>query len=69
MMMDESSNGLSVTTNADVLLLDQNTPVDQPTGCVFGNTLQLPDGQLVSASSFRDAKGTTFVEVLRWALP
>ncbi len=66
---EESLDGLSVAQNADVLVLDENTPADQPTGGGFGNTVQLDDGYLVSASSFRDAKGTTFVEVLRWALP
>ena len=68
-MTEESGDGLSASTNADLLVLDQNTPADQPTGGGFGNTVQLADGPLVSASSLRDAKGTTFVEVLRWALP
>ena len=35
----------------------------------FGNTLQLSDGTLVSAYSYRDEKEKTHIETVRWQLP
>jgi hypothetical protein len=61
--------GFSPNFNSDRLLLDEKTPLDQPSGGGFGNTVQLPDGILVTAYSYRGADTETHAEVLRWMLP
>jgi hypothetical protein len=63
-----SEQGFSVDYGSDLLLLDANTPAAQPSGGGFGNTLQLPDGTLVTAYSWRDAAGVTHAAVVRWLL-
>ncbi len=54
---------------SDRLVLDEKTPTDKPSGGGFGNTVQLPGGQLVSAYTYRGEDGNVHAEVLRWALP
>ena len=52
----------------DILMLDTKTPLEMVSGGGFGNTIQLEDGQLVSACSYRIADNTTRCEVIRWRL-
>ena len=35
----------------------------------FGNTVQNPDGSLVSVYSYRKPDGKTYIETVRWELP
>ena len=35
----------------------------------FGNTIQNPDGSLVSCYSYRGQDGKTHIEAVRWQLP
>ncbi|MDA0657780.1 MAG: exo-alpha-sialidase [Planctomycetota bacterium] len=68
-LSEETVDGFVTDFVTDRIVLEQHTPVGQSSGGGFGNTIQLKDGQLISASSYRDAKGTTFVEAIRWELP
>lgn len=65
----EKPDGFAFDFKSDRLVLDERTPTDKPSGGGFGNTVQLPDGQLVSAYTYRGEDGIVHAEVLRWALP
>ena len=65
----EKPDGFAFDFKSDRLVLDEKTPVDKPSGGGFGNTVQLPSGQLVSAYTYRGEDGNVHAEVLRWALP
>ena len=65
----EKPDGFTFGFKSDRLVLDEKTPADKPSGGGFGNTVQLPDGQLVSAYTYRGEDGNVRAEVLRWALP
>ncbi len=65
----EKPDGFEFDFKSDRLVLDEKTPADKPSGGGFGNTLQLPSGQLVSACIYRGEDGNVHAEVLRWALP
>jgi photosystem II stability/assembly factor-like uncharacterized protein len=54
---------------SDRIVIEGKTPWGRPQGSGFGNTVQLPDGLLVSCSSYRAADDRTYVEVVRWRLP
>jgi hypothetical protein len=54
---------------SDILLLDEETPANEPSGGGFGNTVQAADGTLVTAYSYRGSDGNTHVQVVRWELP
>jgi hypothetical protein len=66
---EETAEGFRFDFDRDRIVLDRRTPDDQPSGGGFGNTVQLPDGELLTAYSYRDAGGTTHVETVRWRLP
>jgi len=54
----------------DVLILDENTEPGWPSGGGFGNTLQLPNGLLISCYSYATSPETDpHSEVVRWRLP
>ena len=54
----------------DVLILDENTQPGWPSGGGFGNTVQLPDGSLISCYSYATSPQTDpYTEVVRWRLP
>ena len=65
----EKPDGFTFDFKSDRLVLDEKTPADKPSGGGFGNTVQLPDGQLVSAYTYRGEDGNVHAEVLRWVLP
>ena len=53
----------------DRIIVESRTPKGQPSGGGYGNTIQLPDGTLVTCYSYRDDRGSTRLEVVRWRLP
>ena len=56
----------------DHLILDENTQQGWTSGGGFGNTIQLPDGGLISAYSYAttpQGNEQPHVEVLHWRLP
>ncbi len=56
----------------DVLILDENTQPGWTSGGGFGNTIQLPDGSLISCYSYATTPGGNehpHTEVVRWRLP
>lgn len=75
----ETQSGLSIDFDTDRFVVDKKTPIDQISGGGFGPTVQLADGTLVTAYSYRGGdemiKVDDFVvlkqqlEVARWRLP
>ncbi len=65
----ETADGFRFDFAHDRLVLDEKTPPEQDSGGGFGPTVQLDDGALVTAYSYRDAQGRTHLEVVRWRLP
>jgi hypothetical protein len=65
----EKEDSFSFDFGRDRLVLDAKTPKNQPSGGGFGPTVQLADGTLVTAYSFRTSHGKTRLEILRWKLP
>ena len=56
----------------DLLILDENTPAGWTSGGGFGNTIQFPDGSLISCYSYATTpQGNEHpsTEVVRWRLP
>ena len=49
-----------------LVISDTNTGAS---GGGFGNTVQLPDGSLVSVYSYRKPDNKTYIETVRWSLP
>ena len=49
----EQRDGFALNFKQDRLILDDKTPADQPSGGGFGNTVQLADGTLVTAYTYR----------------
>ena len=54
---------------SDRIVIDDKTPIGQRSGGGFGPTIQLPDGTLVTALSFRGTNNESRLEVVRWWLP
>ena len=65
----ELDDDLAFDFDGDVIFVEAHTPLGQDSGGGFGNTVQLDDGTLVSAYSYRDADGELHCEVARWRLP
>ena len=65
----ETADGFAFDFRSDRLVLAARTPVGKPSGGGFGNTVQLRDGTLLTAYSYRGADDRTRVEVVRWQLP
>lgn len=66
---DETPDGFRFDFNNDRIAVDSRTPVGQPQGGGFGNTIQIKDGTLLTAYSYRGEDGKTHIEVARWKLP
>ena len=64
-----TSTGYALNFKSDVLMLDEETPANEPSGGGFGNTVRTADGTLVTAYSYRGSDNNTHVEVVRWILP
>jgi hypothetical protein len=62
-------DGFPFDFQSDRLVLDAKTPESAPSGGGFGPTVQLDDGTLVTAYSYRDAEDHTHLETVRWRLP
>lgn len=65
----ELADGFEFDFDHDRIVIDEKTPTKQVSGGGFGPTVQLDDGTLVTAYSYRDASGKTQLEVARWRLP
>jgi hypothetical protein len=64
-----TSTSYAPNFKSDVLLLEEETPSNETSCGGFGNTVQLADGILVTAYSYRGSDGDAHVEVVRWILP
>lgn len=65
----ETEDGFDFDFSKDRLMLDTRTPVGKSQGGGFGPTVQLKDGTLVTAYSYRGADDKTHLEVVRWKMP
>ena len=64
--------GHSFDFQNDVLVLDENTKAGWSSGGAFGNTIQFPDGSLISCYSYATTpQGNAYphTEVVHWRLP
>ena len=66
---EELKDGFQFDFASDRIVIDDKTPIGQRSGGGFGPTIQLPDGTLVTALSFRRADNQPRLEVVRWWLP
>jgi hypothetical protein len=53
----------------DWLIVESRTPKGKLSGGGYGNTVQLQDGTLITAYSYRGEDDKTHLEVVRWRLP
>jgi hypothetical protein len=65
----ETEDGFEFDFTHDRLMLDTRTPVGKYQGGGFGPTVQLNDGTLVTAYSYRGDDDKTYLEVARWKAP
>jgi hypothetical protein len=65
----ETEDGFDFDFSRDRLMLDTRTPVGKSQGGGFGPTVQLKDGTLVTAYSYRGTDDKTHLEVVRWKMP
>lgn len=65
----ETEDGFDFDFSKDRLMLETRTPVGKSQGGGFGPTVQLKDGTLVTAYSYRGADDKTHLEVVRWKMP
>ena len=65
----ETDDGFEFDTKRDIIIIDGQTPPDQPSGGGFGNTIQLDDAGLLTPYSHRDDNGIFHVEIALWQLP
>ena len=65
----ETDDGFEFDFEHDRLVLDAQTPINIDSGGGFGPTVQLDDGTLVTAYSWRDRERLTHIEAMRWKLP
>ena len=65
----ETDDGFEFDSERDVIIIDGQTPPNQPSGGGFGNTIQLDHGGLLTPYSCRDGDGIFQVEVALWRLP
>jgi hypothetical protein len=65
----EEENRFVFNFDEDRFVIDAKTPVGRSSGGGFGPTVQLSDGTLVTALSFRGDDNKTRLEVVRWKLP
>ncbi len=55
--------------NNDRIIIEGRTPWGMAQGGGFGNTIELPDGRLISCYTYRGSDNKTYLEVVRWRLP
>ena len=65
----ETDDGFEFDFEKDVIIIDGKTPPGKASGGGFGNTIQLPDGDLLTPYSYRDGDDMFHLEIARWALP
>ena len=65
----EDNDGFDFDMVHDQILLDGKTPKHLTSGGGFGPTVQLDDGALVTAYSYRDTENRFQLEVVRWLAP
>jgi BNR repeat-like domain len=65
----ETEDGFDFDFSRDRLMLDTRTPIGKSQGGGFGPTVQLKDGTLVTAYSYRGTDDKTHLEVVRWKMP
>ena len=65
----ETPDGVVFDFKNDRLVLDAKTPLDKASGGGYGPTVQLADGTLVTAYSYRGQDDLTRIEVVRWKVP
>jgi len=65
----EDKDGFHFDFQHDRVMLDTKTPAGLSSGGGFGPTVQLNDGTLVTACSYRGKDNMTHLEVIRWRLP
>jgi len=53
----------------DRIIVESRTPEGKASGGGYGNTIQLADGMLLTAYSYRGEDNATHLEVVRWQLP
>ena len=66
---ETTPTGHNVDFPQDRIILSQRMHDGQSFGSGFGSSVQLSDGHVLSGCSYRDAKGTNQVDVVRWKLP
>ena len=66
-----TDSGVSFAFDSDraVIMEQRAFPSPQPSGGGYGNTVQMPDGALVTVGSWRDPSGAMHAEAVRWRLP
>jgi photosystem II stability/assembly factor-like uncharacterized protein len=65
----ETDDGFEFDFGRDRIMLDTRTPIGKSQGGGFGPTVQLDDGTLVTAYSYRGEDDRTHLEVVRWKTP
>lgn len=65
----ELDDGFEFNLTQDHLLLDTKTPIGVKSGGGFGPTVQLADGTLITAYTYRDSNNLKHAEVVRWRMP
>lgn len=66
---EELDDGFRFEMKHDLLMIDTKTPAGVSSGGGFGPTVQLADGTLVTAYTYRDAQSRKHAEVVRWNMP
>ncbi len=64
----ETGDGFEFDFHNDRIVIDAKTPTELSSGGGFGPTVQLSDGSLVTAYSYRGEDSATHLEVARWRL-
>ena len=64
----ETEDGFEFDFQNDRIVIDAKTPAGLSSGGGFGSTVQLADGSLVTAYSYRGEDDATHLEVARWRL-
>ncbi|MDP6448116.1 MAG: sialidase family protein, partial [Pirellulaceae bacterium] len=65
----EHRDGFSFDLKHDEIMIETKTPAGVSSGGGFGPTVQLADGALVTAYTYRDAENKKHAEIVRWRLP
>ncbi|MFM1550240.1 MAG: sialidase family protein [Lentisphaeria bacterium] len=66
---EETADSIAFDFDADIIVIDDQTPDGLSSGGGFGATLQLADGALLTPYSWRNEANETRVDAIRWKLP